>query len=75
MTNWKYTNDDETVVVRTNRDGSSESVLVGILPEGTSVEPADPVPPSLLILTVDALGALLVNKAVITQKELDAVKA
>jgi len=48
MSNWKYTDTTNRVVVRTNDDGSSESCLVEAiadwLAEGNTPIPADPLP-------------------------------
>lgn len=43
MNNWKYTDVTCTVAYRVNEDGSCESCLSSILPDGTLIEAADPV--------------------------------
>ena len=50
MSNWKFIDDTNAVVFRTNEDGSCESHLVEViadwLAEGNTPEPADPLPPA-----------------------------
>jgi len=50
MSNWKYADTTNKVVVRTNAAGFSESCLVSEiaqwLSEGNTPEPADPLPPA-----------------------------
>lgn len=45
MSQWKYTDNTNQVVFRVNEDGSMESCLASVLPEGTEILPADPVDP------------------------------
>jgi len=42
--NWKFTDEDNLVACRTLENGGMESCLVSVLPEGTLIEAADPVP-------------------------------
>lgn len=41
---WKFTDEDNLVACRTLENGSMESCLVSVLPEGTLIAAADPVP-------------------------------
>lgn len=45
--NWKYTDASNESAFRINANGQYESWLVAALPEGTVIEPADPVPVSV----------------------------
>lgn len=42
--NWKFTDESNAVVCRTLDNGNMESCLVSVLPEGTLIAAADPVP-------------------------------
>lgn len=44
MSNWKFTDASNRFVARMNEDGSCESCLASVLPDGTVVAAADPVP-------------------------------
>jgi hypothetical protein len=41
---WKFTDASNTVACRTLENGGMESCLISVLPEGTLIEAADPVP-------------------------------
>jgi hypothetical protein len=60
MNDWKYTNDSNTVVARTNADGSYESRLVSAIAdwiaEGNTPEPAEALDPRVVI--IDQITAL-----------------
>lgn len=44
MSQWKFTDASNTVVIRTTEEGETESCLFSVLPEEEVVEPADPEP-------------------------------
>lgn len=50
--NWKFTDASNTVVCRTLENGGMESCLVSVLPEGTLIEAADPMPEPIPALTL-----------------------
>lgn len=49
---WKFTDEDNLVACRTLENGSMESCLVSVLPEGTLIAAADPVPEPIPVLTL-----------------------
>ena len=50
--NWKFTDASNTVACRTFENGRGESCLVSVLPEGTLIEAADPMPETTPALTL-----------------------
>jgi hypothetical protein len=63
MTNWKYTDATNTVAFRTLDNGGMESCLASVLPDGTTIEPADP-QPNPRIAAIDAEILQLETKAI-----------
>lgn len=41
MSNWKYTDSSNRVVIRKLSNGGTESCLASVLPENSVIEPAD----------------------------------
>lgn len=59
---WKYTDNTNLVVFRTNPDGSMESCLVSVLPEATEILPADPAPNPCIAELKSELAALDIKR-------------
>lgn len=62
MSYWKYTDNTNLVVFRTSPDGSMESCLASVLPEGTEILSADLVPNPRIAELKSELAALDIRR-------------